>query len=179
MVTVGSHSGKLISVEALTGNVRCALSLNSRIEATVCCYDSVGGEASGAVGTYDGTIVCFGLDTGVLMWQCNVGAMIKSKAVYCKGFLYVASYDGNIRCIDSQVTRVYVYTTLNYNKVLCGGFYNFITVCFCECNYSLARSTFNTRKTHICRFFIPVSASYVKVWIKHSSPNVTKEVSLP
>lgn len=100
-VTVGSHSGKVIVVNGLSGELQGILKLNSRIEASVVYCP--GGQAAGVIGSYDGTIVKFTLDTVTELWRINIGCMIKSKGVYCNSRLYIASYDGNVRCIDITV----------------------------------------------------------------------------
>ncbi|XP_072942100.1 beta-alanine-activating enzyme isoform X2 [Epargyreus clarus] len=99
-VTVGSHSGKILVVDAITGILQGVIKLKSRIEASVLCYEDENIPACGMVGTYDGTVACFALESCEEIWKINVGAMIKSKGVCCKGLFYVASYDGNIRSID-------------------------------------------------------------------------------
>ncbi|KAJ8725277.1 hypothetical protein PYW07_016235 [Mythimna separata] len=98
-VAVGSHSGKIIVVDAITGVLECTLNIDTRIEASILCYHDVNiMRPFGVVGGYDGTIVCFSLDTYEEHWRINIGHMIKSKAVCCRGNLYVAAYDGNVRC---------------------------------------------------------------------------------
>ncbi|CAH2244632.1 jg3861 [Pararge aegeria aegeria] len=99
-VSVGSHSGKIVIVDAISGITIGVIKVNSRVEAAVCCSNEAPlSTPCGMVGTYDGTIVCFTLETGKEVWKTNVGSMIKSKGICCKGLLYIASYDGNIRCI--------------------------------------------------------------------------------
>ncbi|KAM3967927.1 aminoadipate-semialdehyde dehydrogenase [Aphomia sociella] len=99
-VTVGSHSGRIVVMNAITGTLQGVVTLKSRVEASVLCYHNSESPACGVVGTYDGTIVCFTLETCTEIWKINVGSMIKSKATCCNGLLYIASYDGKIRCID-------------------------------------------------------------------------------
>ncbi|CAH0628587.1 unnamed protein product [Chrysodeixis includens] len=102
-VTVGSHSGKIIVADAISGELQATVTLKTRIEAAVLCkLDEFVTSPCGFVGGYDGTVVCFFMLTGVERWRINVKSMIKSKAVCCKGQLYVASYDGNVRCIDCR-----------------------------------------------------------------------------
>lgn len=105
-VTVGSHSGKIVVMNANTGFIQGLIKLKSRIEAPILCvHDECVTSPCGVVGTYDGTVICFLLENCSVIWQINVGSMIKSKATYCKGVLYIASYDGNIRCIDILVSN--------------------------------------------------------------------------
>nr|XP_021188937.2 beta-alanine-activating enzyme [Helicoverpa armigera] len=100
-VAVGSHSGKVVICDAITGTLNAELVMNTRIEAAVLCYyDNEVMPPCGIVGGYDGTVICFCLDTFKEIWRINIRAMIKSKAVCCKGKLYIAAYDGKVRCID-------------------------------------------------------------------------------
>lgn len=106
-VTVGSHSGKIVVMNANTGFIQGLIKLKSRIEAPILCvHDECVTSPCGVVGTYDGTVICFLLENCSVIWQINVGSMIKSKATYCKGVLYIASYDGNIRCIDILTSTI-------------------------------------------------------------------------
>lgn len=106
-VAIGSHSGNVIVVNAMNGELQGTISLGSRIEASVlCCNDSPLGPTYGVVGAYNGTLVCFSLQTIVEIWRINIGAMIKSKGVCCKDQLYIASYDGNVRCIDIKTGAI-------------------------------------------------------------------------
>lgn len=108
-VTVGSHSGKIIIVDAINGTLERTINLNTRIEAPILCYHDINVmRPFGVVGGYDGTIVCFSLDTYEEHWRINIGHMIKSKAVCCNGLLYVAAYDGNVRCFYVVVSTLFV-----------------------------------------------------------------------
>ncbi|KAF9421749.1 hypothetical protein HW555_002430 [Spodoptera exigua] len=99
-VTVGSHSGQIVVLDAITSELQATFLINSRIEAAVLCYYDSDITPCGVVGGYDGTIICFCLDTFKENWRVNIGSMIKSKAACVKGQLYVASYDGNVRCLN-------------------------------------------------------------------------------
>lgn len=72
------------------------------MEASVLCYrDAMKSRA--IVGAYNGTVVCFTLEDCKECWRINIGSMIKSKVACCKKVVYIASYDGNIRCLDIAV----------------------------------------------------------------------------
>ncbi|KAL4709338.1 hypothetical protein ACJJTC_007070 [Scirpophaga incertulas] len=106
---VGSHSGKIIVASAMTGELEGMITIQSRVEASVFCYWNECNDAMtacGVVGAYDGTIVCFTISNCQEIWRINIDAMIKSKATYCNGMLYIASYDGKVRCIDLTNGRV-------------------------------------------------------------------------
>lgn len=97
---MGSHSGKIIIVDAISGNLERTINLNTRIEAPILCYHDVNiMRPFGVVGGYDGSVVCFSLETYQEHWRANLGHMIKSKAACCRGFLYIAAYDGTVRCM--------------------------------------------------------------------------------
>ncbi|XP_023942105.2 beta-alanine-activating enzyme [Bicyclus anynana] len=100
-VSVGSHSGRIVVMNGITGSSTGVINVKSRVEAAVCCSNEPPlPTPCGMVGTYDGTIVCFTLEDAKELWKINIGSMIKSKGTCCNGLLYIASYDGNIRCID-------------------------------------------------------------------------------
>ncbi|XP_047989312.1 beta-alanine-activating enzyme [Leguminivora glycinivorella] len=99
-VTVGSHSGKIIVADAVTGILQGQMQIKSRVEASVLCYSQPPIPPLGVVGAHDGTLVCFTLENCKEIWMVKLPSMIKSKAVCCNGFVYVAAYDGNIRCIN-------------------------------------------------------------------------------
>ncbi|CAK1544708.1 unnamed protein product [Leptosia nina] len=106
-VTVGSHSGKIVVVDGISGLTQGLIKVKSRIEAPVLCSNEAPLSAPcGIVGAHDGTIVCFTLETCKELWRINIGSMIKSKATFCKALLYVAAYDGNIRCIDVLTGKI-------------------------------------------------------------------------
>ncbi|CAH4036098.1 unnamed protein product [Pieris brassicae] len=106
-VTVGSHSGKIVVVDAISGLMQGLIKVKSRVEASVyCCNEAPLTAPCGIVGAHDGTIVCFKLENCVEIWRINIGFMIKSKATFCKGQFYVAAYDGSIRCIDAMTGKI-------------------------------------------------------------------------
>ncbi|KAI5636617.1 AMP-binding enzyme domain-containing protein [Phthorimaea operculella] len=106
-VAVGSHSGKVVVVDAMTAIEVGVIVMKSRVEAAVCCYP---GDKDvppcGIVGAYNGTVVCFAIESCEELWRANTGAMIKSKAVCNNGLVYVASYDGCIRGLDLVTGQV-------------------------------------------------------------------------
>ncbi|XP_068627753.1 beta-alanine-activating enzyme [Battus philenor] len=99
-VTVGSHSGKIVTIDTVSSNLQGTIKLNSRIEASIYCFDGGVKGFLGVVGSYDGTIICFTLKNCEEVWRTNVRYMIKSKATSCRGMIYIASYDGVVRSID-------------------------------------------------------------------------------
>ncbi|KAG7305456.1 hypothetical protein JYU34_009525 [Plutella xylostella] len=100
-IVVSSHSGKIVILDSKSGEVQGLITESSRVEASVYCHQPPEGVPPyGVVGTYDGTIVCFRLENGTEMWKRNVKHRIKSKATFCNGTLYVATYEGVIWLID-------------------------------------------------------------------------------
>lgn len=93
-----------MTIDVLSGAVQCMIRMKARVEAAVFCYDQGPKKLPcGIVGGYDGTVLCFAIETGEEKWRVNVGSMIKSKATICNDFVYVASYDGVIRKLDLTV----------------------------------------------------------------------------
>ncbi|XP_059051331.1 beta-alanine-activating enzyme [Achroia grisella] len=103
---VGSHSGKIVVVDAISGILQGTLIVNSRIEASVFCYHKKEMSPCAVVGAHDGTVLCFALETCNEIWRINIGSMIKSKATCCNDLFYIASYDGRIRCIDVMTGEI-------------------------------------------------------------------------
>ncbi|XP_013140659.1 PREDICTED: acyl-CoA synthetase family member 4 [Papilio polytes] len=101
-VAVCSHSGKIAVIDTESGRLQGQIKLNSRIEASIHCFDGGVRGPCGVVGSYDGTIVCFTIHKCQEIWRTNVRYMIKSKASYIRGVIYVASYDGIVRCLDAM-----------------------------------------------------------------------------
>ncbi|VVC89812.1 unnamed protein product [Leptidea sinapis] len=95
-VTAGSHSGKVVVCDAISGFTRGVIKVKSRIEAPVfCTAEAPSTVPCGIVGAYDGTVLCFTLEECKELWRANIGCMIKSKVTCCNGVLFVAAYDGN------------------------------------------------------------------------------------
>ncbi|CAH0759427.1 unnamed protein product [Diatraea saccharalis] len=108
-VIVGSHSGKIVVADAISGELQGIIRVKARVEASVLCYNEDLSTACGVVGAYDGTIVCFTIETCKEIWRININSMIKSKGACCNGLLYIASYDGKVRCIDILVRRLNIF----------------------------------------------------------------------
>lgn len=107
-------------MEAISGLLKGTVDTKSRIEASVLCYDESPLTPCGIVGAYDGTIVCFNLESCIELWRINIGSMIKSKATSLNGIVYIAAYDGKIRCIDVMVCYIFIiYSQKTYICFLC------------------------------------------------------------
>ncbi|XP_050679936.1 beta-alanine-activating enzyme isoform X2 [Leptidea sinapis] len=106
-VTAGSHSGKVVVCDAISGFTRGVIKVKSRIEAPVfCTAEAPSTVPCGIVGAYDGTVLCFTLEECKELWRANIGCMIKSKVTCCNGVLFVAAYDGNVRCLDIKTGEI-------------------------------------------------------------------------
>ncbi|XP_050084897.1 beta-alanine-activating enzyme [Anopheles aquasalis] len=81
IVSVGSHSGVLLTINAGTNEVLSRIQLPDRIECSVSFLpssDSPDCVQSGLVGCYDGYLYCFNPLAGTILWKYNAGGMIKS-----------------------------------------------------------------------------------------------------
>ncbi|XP_053599976.1 beta-alanine-activating enzyme [Plodia interpunctella] len=101
-VVVGSHSGKIVVVDAMSGSARGVLGVRARVEARALCFQSDHKHARAVVGAHDGTIVCFSLEDCKEVWKTCIGSMVKSRPVICHEVVYVAAYDGKIHCFDKM-----------------------------------------------------------------------------
>lgn len=123
---MGSHSGKIVIMDAIGGILHASITVKSRIEASVMCYRDSMTTPRGVVGSYNGTVLCFTLEDCRECWRINIGSMIKSKAACCNRVVYIASYDGNIRCIDIAVCivlRIDLRVSLKARRTSTGGDY--------------------------------------------------------
>ncbi|XP_049535011.1 beta-alanine-activating enzyme isoform X2 [Anopheles darlingi] len=80
IVSVGSHSGVLLTINADTNEVLSRIQLPDRIECSVSFLPSNGQTRtqSGVVGCYDGFLYCFDPLAGTILWKYSAGGMIKS-----------------------------------------------------------------------------------------------------
>lgn len=95
-VSVGSHSHRLITVNARTLELQSEASLGDRIEGEVSAMDE-----AGLVGCYDGNLHSFDLRSGGLNWKFESGGMIKSKPLVVGDRIIFGNYnyEMNLRCI--------------------------------------------------------------------------------
>lgn len=97
VISVGSHSHKLININAKTLEVISRLELADRIECEVAQFKN-----EGIVGCYDGFLYCFDALKGKIIWKYESGGMIKSKPLAISDELIIFgnyNYNQNIRCI--------------------------------------------------------------------------------
>lgn len=97
VISIGSHSNKLLNVNANTLEVVSQLELGDRIECEVAQLRD-----SAIVGCYDGFLYCFDALNGSIKWKYESGGMIKSRPLVISDELIIFgnyNYDKNIQCI--------------------------------------------------------------------------------
>lgn len=102
VLTVGSHSHLLLTLDAQTGEEISKIELSDRIECTV---EFVSPHLA-IVGCYDGFLYGFNFQTGSIMWKINVNGLIKAKPILMDNLIIVSSYaeDFNVCAYDLKVT---------------------------------------------------------------------------
>lgn len=112
-ISVGSHSHKLININAKTMKIESQIELSDRIECEVAQFN----DDCGLVGCYDGILYCFEIITGKIKWKYDSGGMIKSKPLVTSDRLIVIgnyNHEQNIRCIKASVDAI----ELKWSKML-------------------------------------------------------------
>ncbi|KFB52588.1 AGAP010071-PA-like protein [Anopheles sinensis] len=77
ILSIGSHSGLLLTVDVETHATVSRLSLPDRIECSVSFFTLDDGQVHGVVGCYDGNLYCFNPLNGSINWKYDAGGMIK------------------------------------------------------------------------------------------------------
>ncbi|XP_035795019.1 beta-alanine-activating enzyme-like [Anopheles albimanus] len=112
IVSVGSHSGVLLTIDAGTHEVFSRLQLPDRIECSVSFLPSNTGPdclLSAVVGCYDGYLYCFDPLAGTILWKYNATGMIKSTPLVLRSScttIIVGSYGTarNLHCLMQDGT---------------------------------------------------------------------------
>lgn len=96
-VSVGSHSHQLITIDAKSLKLVSKTTLGDRIECEVTQLNQ-----SGLVGSYDGNLYCFDLQSGAIKWKFDSKGMIKSKALVVGETVIFGNYnhDKNLWCLQ-------------------------------------------------------------------------------
>ncbi|XP_065073672.1 beta-alanine-activating enzyme [Ochlerotatus camptorhynchus] len=89
IVAVGSHSHKVLVVDAENDLTITELVLPDRVESAV---SYLVGEDFGFVGCYDGKLYCFDIFTGSIRWSFDSGGMIKCKALVIESVIIFGCY---------------------------------------------------------------------------------------
>lgn len=97
LVSVGSHSHKLITIDAKTLKIVSETELGDRIESEVTAFHD-----SGLVGCYDGHLYSFNLQSGAIQWKFDSKGMIKSKALVVDDCVIFGNYnyEQNLWCLQ-------------------------------------------------------------------------------
>lgn len=100
LISVGSHSHEIITIDAENLQIVSTTFLGGRIESEVSLM-----EQNGVVGCYDGHLYCFDLQTGALTWKFNSNGMIKSKALIIDDLIIFGNYnyEKNLWCLQRKV----------------------------------------------------------------------------
>ncbi|XP_058124419.1 beta-alanine-activating enzyme [Anopheles ziemanni] len=77
ILSIGSHSGLLLTIDVETNATVSRLSLPDRIECSVSFFTLDDGQVHGVVGCYDGNLYCFHPLNGTILWKYDAGGMIK------------------------------------------------------------------------------------------------------
>lgn len=95
-ISVGSHSSKLININASTLSITSQIIFDDRIECEVAQFKNFG-----VVGCYDGNLYCFDVLKGEIKWKFQSNFMIKSKPLVIDDLIIFGNYDysTNLRCI--------------------------------------------------------------------------------
>ncbi|PSN35737.1 Acyl-CoA synthetase family member 4 [Blattella germanica] len=97
-ICIGSHSGKVLIIDAGNENSVVECNLPDRIESSVCV--SPCGKI-GIVGCYDGYVRGIDLSSGIVIWSFHTGGMVKSSPSLCLNASAVVfgSYDHLLYCV--------------------------------------------------------------------------------
>ncbi|XP_062120817.1 beta-alanine-activating enzyme isoform X1 [Drosophila sulfurigaster albostrigata] len=105
-VAVGAHSKILRTLDALTGQEQSTLRLPDRIE----CKVTFLSEQLAMVGCYDGCLYGFNPLTGEMVWNIDIGGMIKAQPFLSEdgARIVICSYaeDYNVMCLSTERQQV-------------------------------------------------------------------------
>lgn len=97
LISVGSHSHQLITIDPKTLKLVSKTTLGDRIECEVTQFHE-----SGLVGCYDGNLYCYDPQSGAINWKFDSKAMIKSKPLVIGDTVIFGNYnhDNNLWCLQ-------------------------------------------------------------------------------
>ncbi|XP_052896773.1 beta-alanine-activating enzyme [Anopheles moucheti] len=103
ILTIGSHSGMLLTINTDTDAVVSCIMLPDRVECSVSFFTTEKNVVYGIVGCYDGFLYCFNPQDGSIVWKYDAGAMIKCTPLVLPhmNLIIFGSYsnDYNLHCI--------------------------------------------------------------------------------
>ncbi|XP_058056505.1 beta-alanine-activating enzyme [Anopheles bellator] len=105
ILSIGSHSGLLLTIDVTTNDVLSRITLPDRIECSVSFLEPLleGPGLHAVVGCYDGFLYCFAPLEGTIVWKYDAGGMIKSAPLVlsASGDIVFGSYGSacNLHCL--------------------------------------------------------------------------------
>ncbi|XP_053663039.1 beta-alanine-activating enzyme [Anopheles marshallii] len=103
ILTIGSHSGMLLTINTDTDAVLSCIVLPDRVECGVSFFTTEENVVYGTVGCYDGFLYCFNPLDGSIAWKYDAGAMIKCTPLVLPrtNLIIFGSYSNNynLHCI--------------------------------------------------------------------------------
>lgn len=102
LVSIGSHSNRLVTLRMDDGSLVSEICLLDRIEGRV---RQIGKSSICVVGCYDGLLYCFDALCGTLKWTFESGGMIKCRPVWMDDRILFGNYsdDRNLWCVNVEV----------------------------------------------------------------------------
>lgn len=99
IVSVGSHSHKLLNVDLASGQILSQVTLPHRIECQVVQFHHYG-----IVGCHDGFVYCFDIRNGCEKWKYNSNGMVKSRMCIIANCLVFGNYNSehNLWCLQAD-----------------------------------------------------------------------------
>ncbi|XP_052864432.1 beta-alanine-activating enzyme [Anopheles cruzii] len=110
ILSIGSHSGLLLTIDVTTNDVLSRITLPDRIECSVSFLEPFleGPGLHAVVGCYDGFLYCFAPREGTIVWKYDAGGMIKSAPLVlsASGDIVFGSYGSayNLHCLTMDGT---------------------------------------------------------------------------
>uniref|UniRef100_A0A182M7Z4 AMP-dependent synthetase/ligase domain-containing protein n=1 Tax=Anopheles culicifacies TaxID=139723 RepID=A0A182M7Z4_9DIPT len=109
ILTIGSHSGMLLTINIDTDAVVSRIMLPDRIECTVSFFTAGNSVIYGVVGCYDGFLYCFNPLSEAIGWKYDARGMIKCTPLVLPqaNVIIIGSYNTsyNLHCIVAEQSR--------------------------------------------------------------------------
>lgn len=114
VISVGSHSGILLNINAESLDIISQIKLPDRIE----CKVTLLLPNYGIVGCYDGHLYCFDIFNGKIIWKFDSQGMIKSKPLVIENRVLFGNYNetGNFWCLDAVIYNIQKFVNWIYNS---------------------------------------------------------------
>uniref|UniRef100_A0A0N5AYF6 AMP-binding domain-containing protein n=1 Tax=Syphacia muris TaxID=451379 RepID=A0A0N5AYF6_9BILA len=107
-VIIGSHSGRLVSLNLVDGTIRWEKRLQGRIEGTVAVnYGIVVVASLKLKGCYDHNVYFLNEESGNVLWKFTTNDIVKSTSKFiADGQCLIASHDQHLRLLDYKKRRM-------------------------------------------------------------------------